>query len=201
MSSKESTRQLNIACKMLKGNDVVVEVGSHIGDGVKEFYKKTKKVYAIEPNFESYNQLKKICDKAFNFAISGKTGVYKLYKLKKHSRCTSLNGKVRKLKKENAQVDRVTVKSMDDFIEEQNIKHVRLMRFDCYGAEYSIFEERTDFLKYTDIILITIHNKGPFEKMDKSVITDKLEKNGFKLIEGNLNNGTKHIHQIWECRL
>ncbi|MCP3686059.1 MAG: hypothetical protein GY861_25720, partial [bacterium] len=55
------------AVKILPESPVVIEVGSHVGDGVKYILRRrpNAKIYAIEPCERNYHKLRKAHDNSF----------------------------------------------------------------------------------------------------------------------------------------
>lgn len=194
------------AVSLLKDGDVVIEIGSHQGDGAILMLSKGATVYAIEPYYETYNKLIKKVKTTFLCAIGPKNDSSKyLYSIsdKKESRCSTFYKKALKEKSvkthKNIQKNMVPVVTLDTFIKFHKIDKIDLIRFDCYGAEYDIFEGPTKFLEKAKMILIAIHNKPPLNKYKtrRENIINKLVDNGYKLKYGSPIKKNKHIHQLW----
>lgn len=201
--------EVNRAIKEVNDGSIVIEVGAHVGDTVRLLQHKGAKVFAIEPDKRNFKKLKAMCDKSYNLLI-GKSndGIANLYSFKRADRCNTLFEKVQKTKEEKAEVTKMRTMTLDKFIEEHMCAFggdgpmrplITLIRFDCYGSEYEIFKGPTNFLEVTKNILITMHNKPPFDKYKKErkFITTLLKAAGFNLVVGDPLTSKKHIHQFW----
>jgi len=176
----------------------VVEIGSHEGDTVRyiQHVKPKATILAVEADPTSYNTLKKTGAICYNLAISDHNGDVK-FATSKYSRVNSLWKSGPKHKTSNVDTIKVPCMTMDEFMGDFDIDIVRL---DCYGAEYKIFEASTKWLERTKVISMTMHTKpAPFNKYGKkrSAIMKKLTKAGFHLISTTDLTSGKHIHQLW----
>ena len=86
------------------------------------------------------------------------------------------------------EISTITLKNI---FEENNLKKCSLLKIDCEGAEYEIFESATsDLLKKIKIICMEYHPNG--NPLD---IKLKLEKNGFEvLIKKSTIQGIGYIY-------
>lgn len=215
-----------VACRMmLYANPIIVEVGAFDGNTVISAYRKfsNSTIYAIEPcprNFKFIKRRFRGLDGIFPRRVligntTGKSDFYIAFNEKYDRRLSSQSNSffhsfVRK--KDNlANPIRVSVKSMtlDDFCRNDNIKHIDLLKINCEGGEYIIFQSKTlDFLSFTNIIDITVHHKhSPFIGKGfvslRKLISNSLINSGFVLMCGfydeSENSRQNHIRQIW-CR-
>ena len=184
------------AVSLIQEQSMVIEIGSHEGDGVKYILKQRPKtiVYAIEPVPRLFKKLKKINKESWNLAIGDKMEIVG-YKETKNSR-QSMAGRTG-----SRVVEQLT---LDDFMEINNIHRADLIRFDCYGAEYRIFHTDNDFLDVTDMIYITMHKRkvcpGVDVKQERKHITACLKDADFKLIASRGKGLDKHLFQLWKHR-
>jgi len=198
------------AIKLLPQKAVIIEVGSHKGDGVLYMKKMRPKstIYAIEPDPANFKILNERYDgPCYNIAIGEENTEVRFFQLKdtecEHSRASSLYQKVAKARGVHLIRTSATQKTLDNFIGHIGEGHVDLIRFDCYGGEYAAFEAEThSFLNKTSSILITMHRKKRvfagedyFKKRSKMV--GMLEGAGFRLHKGDTIDFKKHIHQLW----
>jgi FkbM family methyltransferase len=115
----------------------IVDVGSNIGVVTDYMRTKAKKLYAIEPSPEHFEALKKNKEfnnwdnvEIFNFAIDDHNGEEEFHQNPKNRTCNSLA-----MKFNDETTEKVKVKSMDTFFEENKIEEVDFMKFDVEGAE------------------------------------------------------------------
>lgn len=115
----------------------IVDVGANIGVVTDFMRHKAKKLYAIEPSTEHFEALKKNKEfnswdnvEIFNFAIDDHNGEETLHHSPNNRTCNSLA-----MVFKGETTDKVQVKSIDTFFEENNIEEVDFMKFDVEGAE------------------------------------------------------------------
>jgi FkbM family methyltransferase len=115
----------------------IVDVGANIGVVTSFMRTKAKKLYAIEPSTEHFEALKKNKEfnnwdnvEIFNYAIDDHNGEETLHHSLSNRTCNSLA-----MVFKGETTDKVKVKSMDTFFEENNIEEVDFMKFDVEGAE------------------------------------------------------------------
>lgn len=202
--------ELKKAIKLLPPKPVIIEVGSHKGDFVKyALHQRPKAImYAIEPSPKNYaSLLKKYPKISYNIALCSKNESLLFYELKdsnkkEHTRSSSLYQKVGRIKKATSNKIIVVGMTLDAFIKEHKISHIDLIRFDCYGAEYLIFKTKNNFLKITDMILLTMHHTskifGKEYQSQRKEIVKKLSKAKFKKKLGKSIKHKGHIHQLWK---
>jgi FkbM family methyltransferase len=181
------------AVKLLPEKPTVIEVGSHVGDGVKYILKRRPKadIYAIEPCERNFKKLRRRHENSFCCAISSKSGTAKVIKKGNHRQYRVGKG------------DEVAQLTLDTFIAGQGIEHIDMIRFDCYGSEYGIFRTNNDFLEITDIINITMHKRkvcpeGVNVATGRHHITRCLKSAGFKKFMSYGSGIDKHIFQLWQ---
>ncbi|MDD3191073.1 MAG: FkbM family methyltransferase [Candidatus Pacebacteria bacterium] len=162
----------------------ILDVGAHVG--IFSLYAKILnpdvKIYALEPEADNFSALKKNVEennfargtKLFKVALAEKTGVRKL-----QIENDSINHHLRKSleKDEDSHYEEVRVISFGDFLIENGVAGVGLLKMDIEGGEYEIFENLLsgDFARIKNIIL-EYHN---YCGRNYREIENILRKNGF----------------------
>lgn len=127
-------------------NDVVVDVGGHIGlfAVYASLFCKRGKILSFEPIKENYrlllenielNKIKNV--KSFNLAVAAKVGKVKIYQHNHDQAAHTLYGNGQKY----VQVDSITLK---EIIDSNLIERCDLLKLDCEGAEYEILHSLPD---------------------------------------------------------
>lgn len=137
-----------------KKEAVYLDVGGNIGSATRYFYPYAKQIYTIEPNPDIYKALventKNLPNvKTFNLAIGHRNGNDYMYSNSGSKLPQSFYGNG-----ESTLANRVKVMALDEFLEENNINHVDVMKIDVESAEYIIFpsesfkraSEKIDFI-------------------------------------------------------
>lgn len=184
------------AVSLLPEKPLVVEVGSHEGDGVKYILSKRPlaNVYAIEPSVASYKKLKRVHGQSANVAISDRMGDVAIVERENSRRNIIAEVGMR----------RINQMPLDSFLSINGIfgEKIDLIRFDCYGAEYKIFHTDNEFLKYTDMVYVTMHKQEVCPKVkikrERSHIKECLRNAGFWLKMFAGSGVDKHLYQIWK---
>lgn len=184
----------NLAVDLLPAEPVIIEIGSHAGNGVT-YIKKMRpkaKIYAIEPYKKNYIKLKKHHERSYNLAITDQNKNMRLAKI-------GSSRQYRLSKNGDEKVEQIT---LDEFIEKNDIKGIDLLRFDCYGSEYKIFAAPRRFLDVSDMVCITMHKKKVCKEVDVQVernfIRACLMNAGFELMCSYGKGEKKHIFQLWK---
>ena len=201
----------------------------HIGgyDGLfdinlsKQF--KNIQIHTIEACPKNYKFLKRITKNYTNIIphnncisnIDGKINFYLFLRkeLKDNKLSSQSNSIYSNFLSGKEKQDIVTVSSksltITSFCAKYKIKRLDLLRINCEGGEFSIFQKSSDmsFLEYTNIIHIFIHGKSinflNKKRMHaKSFINQMIKKYGFELLYGyDLTKTDKysvgHVQQIW----
>lgn len=173
----------------LSENDLFFVIGGHEGDISTRIIKKYNPyVYIFEPsktwfNFlvDKYKNNNKV--KIFNFGFAKNEGEYKLFKFG--------NGDGSTIYKESSEFENVTLKKMSDFLTENDINKVKLIEFNCEGAEYEIMEDLFENNKLTVFEII----QSQFHKVDNY---QQLYNNSFSLLSKS-HNKIWGFDFIWEC--
>lgn len=145
-------------CYRIEEPSVFIDIGAHIGGSSLLAAKNGAKVYAYEPSFYNFNQLRKNVAlngyeiNLFNKGV-GVPGKFKLYHHQTNFGCFSLN-------KENTtgmidEAEEVETISISDVF--KDIEHCDMLKIDCEGAE-ELFYKDIPFDK-VDMIAIELHKK------------------------------------------
>ena len=186
-AEEETTDQLTEIFKeqhykkgLIKKNMVIVDIGANIGMSALYFQDYAKMIYAIEPSPFCYHCLVENTKdftniKTFNFGISY------------HNDKSFLTGGTedsppQSLYREYASkfVTPILLKSFEDFIKENNIEHIDLLKIDCEGAEYEIFLDKSfqRIAPKIDYIIGEAHN---LPSLWPELLPDILKVSGFKV--------------------
>lgn len=182
------------AVKLLPRNPVVVEVGSHKGDGVRYIKKKRNGavIYAIEPCGDSFVKLKFFHDLSFHCAITDNCNYIAL----------AHDGNTRQYRMNEHGREPIAQYTMDEFIDKHSIEKIDLIRFDCYGSEYRIFKTNNDFLNKVDMICITLQKQSACDYMnvecEREAIWEQLKSHRYKNILSQGKGADNHIYQLWQ---
>ena len=176
----------------LKKNDIVIDVGAHVGKFsiplVREF--SGINIFAFEPDPDNFECLEK------NFHLNlDKVEKYNLYQSVVSNNVDekifslgmfSTTGSLKTIgfSYENKNAKHIKVKSitLEKLFKENNINNCALLKMDCEGSEYLIFESLPkDILNKINMIFIEVHiTKDNNPLMLKSY----LERNGF-IVKGH----------------
>jgi len=169
----------------IKKNDVVFDIGTHIGSfsiyAAKQAFQ--GKVFSFEPLPENYeifmeniklNKVKNIIP--LKAAVSSKNGKDKLFLFEGlHTGSSSLY--TRNTKK-YVQINTVT---LEKIIKKNKIKRINFMKIDCEGAEYDIlFNLPKNILKIIDKISMEYHDK--INEHNHKELVSFFKENGWKTI-------------------
>ena len=171
---------------------VIVDIGTNIGIASLFFsaMENVEKIYSFEPVLQTYNQAKLNFE---NNSISKKIAVFSNFGLGKNNReetfifdkkvkgNTGVRGKLSNSYANNADVElaQVIIKNASEefnTIINQNPNNKIVVKMDCEGAEYEIFESLSnEILQSVSIFMIEWHDKG------SDVIVQKLLENNFNI--------------------
>jgi len=140
----------------LKKGDVVLDIGGNIGKyslHLKQQYPEAE-IFAFEPNPASFSKLSEQANikgfKAFNFGFSDKEGTATIYDTveKSGSAHASLYPEVIKdLHKTTLKPVEIELKKLDDFLEEQKIERIALLKIDTEGHELTILKGASNAIR------------------------------------------------------
>ena len=179
----------------------IIDIGAHYGYFsifAKNNTDKNSIIIAIEPNKSNFKHLEKnIRDckisniRSFNYAIGGKSGLSKLYQGQTPNHSIVENYI---LLKQNRGFEEIEVKTLEEFINENNLDKIDFLKMDCEGAEYSILENTPNYI-YDKIITISMEfhdlkdNNYTGENLCKILI-----KNGFEIVKYNYEKTSMNLN-------
>lgn len=203
---------------------VIIDIGAF--DGVntirmaREFGLAT--VYAIEPCPRNFKVLCNHSRKTKNIItsqlaisdINGRVNLFLAHKPKDErasSQSNSLFQEFVESKASNTTKPKETVRAITlvEFCKQKKIEHIRLLKMNCEGGEYKIFDDKTSFHIFdsVDIISLALHGKSPLfiskaYTQKKRNINAFLVGKGFGLVYGERLDELKvipfsHISQVW----
>jgi len=167
--------------------NVYVDVGAHRG-GIAELLIKHNpdtECHLIEPFSRNCKILK---NKGFNvnrYAIAGYNGEVSLYYRNDRKGTKSCSIKKSQLEAYSLKKEKVPCITLDSFC--KNIKQIDVLKMNCEGAEYEIFEAPCEWLKKTTVIFLQLH-------AGQGIIMNKLENAGFVLKK---EKGSLRSNQWW----
>ncbi len=168
----------------IKENDIVLDVGAHIGlfSILASSKAREGKIYAFEPtpaNFEilkeniELNQVKIIFP--INSALADETGTKEFILSPADPSGNSFSFDENNFKK-----IKVPAVSLDDFVKQNNILKIDFLKMDCEGAEYEIFYNcSNETLKKVQKISMEYHDVD--DERTVTHIKNFLEKFGFNV--------------------
>lgn len=171
----------------IKDGWTIVDVGAGIGDfSIHAAYGKPDTVvYAFEPFFESYQLLiKNLTLNALHNVVTFQRALWK----KSGTLALDLSGgeplqiisqEIEK-KADSANKEVVQALSLQDFLREQSIPQVDLIKLDCEGAEYEILMQApSQALAKIDRLVMEYHDLG--ERRNHQILIPFLEREGFRV--------------------
>jgi FkbM family methyltransferase len=156
-----------LIARELKPGMTCLDIGSNIGYYVlleNKIIGDTGKVIAIEPSPYNFQCLKKNLEfpenstvKTFNFAAGDIDGEIRFFVNERSNGCQVLN-EGRKVPNRPGKIINVPIRTMDKFVEEQNLKNIDFVRMDVEGYEYNIFKGMSKTIeKFHPIVQIEVH--------------------------------------------
>src|SRR3989344_5109884 len=168
----------------IKNNDLVIDIGAHIGlfSIFAASRAKNGRVYAFEPAPDNFQMLEKNIGLnnlsnivPVNQAVAGKGGVRDFILYKKSAAAHSFVFS----KTEERDIIKVKTVSLDEIVKKNNIEKIDVLKMDCEGAEYEIlFNASPETLAMVKSICMEYHE---YENRKVSELKAFLEKNGFRI--------------------
>lgn len=157
----------------LDESSIVFDIGGYKGQWASDIYARYNcKVYIFEPVFEYASNIKNRFIKnrnifVFHFGLAEQTTESNISKcLDKSS--IFLN--------DNSPKERISLKKISDFLSENSISHIDLMKINIEGGEYGLLEHLIDtgYIQIIDNIQVQFHNNIPnaifrLEKIQKEL--------------------------------
>jgi len=198
-----------------KKDPICFDIGAHIGESVVYFNKlfNNPLIYSFEPSPNSFEILKKNNYKnnlCFNYAISNMTGNTVFYEneISHTNSLVKINPlSVDSIKKQKTVNSKINVKAikLDDFIIEQKIKKIDVLKIDVQGAEALVLEGGDNALKLSKIVIVEIcffdyyKNKGGFFDIEKFLKPNSFSLFSISEISYNPMNGrTDWVEAIYK---
>lgn len=166
--------------KELKSGMTCLDIGSNIGYYVlleNKIIGKEGQVIAIEPSPYNFECLKKNLEfpensrvTAYNFAAGDVDGEISFFVNERSNGCQVLN-EGRKVPNRPGKIINVPIKTMDKFVEEENLKNIDFVRMDVEGYEYNIFQGMSKTIeKFHPIIQIEVHKSHMGEEKTRKFL-------------------------------
>ena len=184
--------------KIIKPGMVIVDIGAHIGYYSRMFSNLAKEsgaVYAFEPDKDNYKLLESNTRarknvKIFNEALSDKIGSITFYK--------SYNTGCHSIVSQNSLKETTTVptKTLDNFILENKIPKIDLIKIDVEGGEPIVFGGCKNIFKQSSLMIVMEFTPANFQKLGMSPLSflNNLQNSyGFSLYEIGANGNIKSI--------
>ena len=176
----------NRALSMMKNKEIVIDIGANIGSFTLRAAKNpaVDLVYSFEPFPSNYELVERNIqlNKLENKIYLSQQGIGK--KKEKRKLFLGLQGNATHslFTKSNKSIS-INIIKLEDIFRENNLKRCSLLKMDCEGAEYEIFESATPaLLKKINIICMEYHPNG-----NPQNIKLKLEKCGFDVLVRSSN--------------
>ena len=187
-----------------KDSILILDVGANVGNYSKEILKINSKaiIYAFEPHPETYELLKKniVVNNCltFNFGVGDRREELMLYDYESESgseHASLYKAVIEDLRNKPSISNKVQIIKLDDFLAEQKIEYVDLLKIDTEGNEYKVLLGAQDYLLNNRIAAIQ------FEFNEMNVISRTFFKdfwdllpnyNFFRLLPGG---GLLHIKE------
>lgn len=183
----------------IKENDIVVDVGAHIGifSAFAAALAKNGTVYSYEPVPENFNLLQENIRnnglkniKLFEMAVSKDSGKIKMSLSSLSNSCHSASNGLGI--GNNSRTISANAITLEEIFLRNNLENVNFLKMDCEGLEYEILTNTPKKqLKKIEKISMEFHEFGKYKA---SQMKNFLENNGFKIsIKRNMIN-----HLIWK---
>jgi FkbM family methyltransferase len=171
----------------IKKNDVVIEIGANIGELTKYISKFSPRIYAIDielkllsclsENLRNYKPIK-----IFNLAIWNCSEI-KEYESKLHQASSSLI--IKKKNKNYLNIKKIKSLTLEDFLNQNNIKKVKLVKVEAEGGEPEILQGAKNCLNKIKYLSLDCGPERHGKKTLKYAV-NFLKKNNFKVeVSGN----------------
>jgi FkbM family methyltransferase len=154
---KEASREKLFS--LVKKSDVVIDIGANVGNvslGFSKLVGETGKIYSFEPDPLNFKRFKKNVDlnhfkniETLNFGLGNKKGSFSIVVHDELNR--GMNRLVENAPSENTVLCEVLV--LDDFISQNKVNKVDLIKIDVEGFEKKVLEGAYETLKFQRPIL------------------------------------------------
>ena len=182
-------------------NVTIVDIGAHYGYFsifANNNTDKDSKIFAIEPNRENFEKLSeniKDCNlnnvNCFNYALGSKSEIAKLYYGQSQNNSIIENYS---LLNKNDSFEEVQVKSLEEFIIQNDLRIIDFLKMDCEGAEYSIIENTPDYIfDRITTISMEFHDLKNKDNRPESIVK-KLIENDFEIVKFKYEKTTMNLN-------
>lgn len=156
----------------LNNDSIVFDVGGYVGSWSKKIYDRYKSnIYIFEPVkmfydviYESYKNNSKV--KCYNFGLSYQNR--DAYFNVSNDSTSEYVG--------NNKTELVKIVDIMEFIKNENIEHVDLIKINIEGEEYPLLENISDYFYMFENIQIQFHDFIPYADVLRNSIVEKLKK-------------------------
>jgi len=183
--------------------DIVLDIGANAGTFCKLFLENgVNKVYAFEPNQDALINLNYLASKELNLKVIEKAvhtneEDLKFYIDKGNTTIGSFEPNHVNINN-NGKVEEIVVPTitLQNFIKQENLSKIDLIKIDIEGAEYNLIEHLTDSVfNITDRFLIEWHNNTD-QRVQKLV--DKLISKGYSLTKIFNQNSKENLTDSYQ---
>jgi len=178
-------------------DDIVIDIGAHHGIFTINMAYNRAQVHSFEPNPMSYEILRKNVNvNKFvrapiinNYAVSNID--HKIVNFDLGVRSTA--GSIKNLKNESLrsgekiEVNTVTI---DQYIKDAQLTEIKLLKMDCEGAEYDIFNS-SKYIRDIEYLIVEAHE---IQDNNPSDLINKLSLNGFEVNKVKANYGAYELY-------
>lgn len=143
---------------------VILDVGANIGQTAEDFSQQFPEadIYSFEPVkgiFEDLKHNTKHLDRVrcFNFGLGSQPGAANIYLQEKsvwNSIVTEENSKRNVLTKAKGKVEKISIKTVDTFAQENNLEHIDLLKTDTEGYDLEVIKGAEKYLQGNKISFI-----------------------------------------------
>lgn len=180
-------REYKIAESVIaSAHEPILDIGAHVGlfSMYARLLNPSVVIYALEPETNNFKFLKdniqenKLKDiKLFQIALGGRTEKIDLVLSKDSHNHHLLSSPEYDISSEDSNTQTVQVYSLRDFLDQEKIKRISLLKMDIEGGEYEVFSALmpADFARIESVIM-EYHNYSGF---NYKTIETQLRENGF----------------------
>jgi FkbM family methyltransferase len=160
----------------INNNSIVFDIGGYKGEFTERILSICQcKIYIFEPVNEFYNIINKKYENiplvsSYNLGLGGEKKIIKINVRGSSSSTFNLDSN-------NVHTEEIIIESINEFIKENKIDFIHIMKINIEGGEYSLIESliNTNYIQNINIILVQFHDFVPNAKiMRKNIQRDLL---------------------------